>query len=585
MTRLIYPKEESRQTDLQSDAASSSEAGQILHLKRLLVTLKQHYEKTLDTTQIQLQTEQNQRIALQKELEGVRVQLAYNQKFHDEELQALRDQQAALKELLKNAQDKFKPPSDQLVPAQPDITEDSHQRVEQLERMIPYLRERTEEANLETEHLREELDRAQKKLKLLEQELAENKQNAQREIENFQQLLAIQQQQEDQLETVVSQTSSHRLRQELEVIKRNLVQGNQETKALEARYVEILNEKIGLEHQCKQLQLQLEHQSSNLTSFRIQLHEIKDHKETLEVSLQLKENELAETCQQRQDLQNRIQNLDERVREKDYIQDKYEQLKDEWKQMSERLEEADEMRAQMEQHLIELEAIATNQESQLQEFDKQLQLLYQEKQTLETDRDQLKILLDESETRLKVAQQHLAKKVKESALLAGKVEEQQASLVDFAQNVENQKTMLVQLQASLDIYQKQEKCLQDQLHSALKGTESQVTKWEEKYFRMYDKWQESENRIRELKKFEEKHHQMQSLIANLGSFMGGSFSNHSALFHPGQEAGERPPRPVSFDPPLPEDFSSPLKTASHEEKYDLFGMRQPQDKYNPNFLT
>jgi chromosome segregation ATPase len=578
LQKLIDSKEESRQVRLQSEPASSNEAAQILHLKRLLVTLKQHYEKNLYNSQIQLQNEQNQRITLQKELEGVRTQLTSNQMFHEEELQALRDQQTTLKDLLKKAQDKLKHASDQSNPAiNPPKVE-----LEQAAHLLPEL---TARVNFETEQLREELSLAHKKLKQFEEELAENKQNSQKEIERFRLLLAKQQQEEVHLETVVSQTSSHHLRQELEVIKRNLAQGNQDSKVLETRYVEILNEKIGLEHQCKQLQLQLEHQSTNLTSFQTQLHEIEDHKKDLESSLLFKEKELAEVCQNYEDLQKRMIDLDERIREKDYIQDKYEQLKDEWTQMGERLEEVIEVRTQMEQHLTELEAIATNQESQLQEFDAQMQLLQQEKQTLETDRDQLKTLLDESETRLKIAQQHLAKKVKEAAVLSEKVEEQQVNLSDLAHNVDHQKTHLVQLQASLDIYQKQEKCLQDQLHSALKGTESQVSKWEEKYFRMYDKWQESENRIRELKKFEEKHHQMQSLIANLGSFMGGSFNNPNALFHPGQETVERSGRPVSFDMPQSDELTPASKIDSQEDRYDLFGMRQPQDKYNSNFFS
>ena len=101
LTRLIYSKEASRQDNLLAEAASSTEAGQILHLKRLLVTLKQHYEKSLHASQIQLQVEQNQRIALQKELDAVQAQMRDSQKLHEEELQALRNQQTSLRELLK----------------------------------------------------------------------------------------------------------------------------------------------------------------------------------------------------------------------------------------------------------------------------------------------------------------------------------------------------------------------------------------------------------------------------------------------------------------------------------------------------
>jgi chromosome segregation ATPase len=577
LTRLIYTKEEDRLANLQAEAPPSNEAEQILHLKRLLVTLKQHYEKTLLSSQVQFQSEQNQRIALQKELDNLKVQLTEGQKCHEEELQALRDQQTFLKDLLKKAQDELSKENQPSTPDQAD-TLANRQRMEQLERVIPYLRGRTEEANLETEQLREDLDRAQKKLKVLEQELIENKQNAQRETEHFQQLLA--EQQEDQVETVVSSTSSHQLRRELEDIKRNLIQGNQDTKAVETRYIEILNEKIGLEHQCKQMQLQLEHQSSNLTAFQTQLHEMEDHNKALKLSLQAKETELEESSQQSGGLKQRIKELDERVREKEYIQDKYEQLKDEWNQLGERLDEAVEVRSQTEQHLIQLETIAANQETQLQELEKQFHLLDQEKQTLEVERAQIKILLEESETRLKIAQQHLAKKVKEAAFLSEKVDEQQGNIADFLQNLEQQKNQFAQLQASVDLYQRQEKRMQEQLHDALKGNESQATKWEEKYFHMYDKWQESENKIRELKKFEEKHHQMQSLLVNLGSFMGGPFNNPNSLFQASQEAAERSSRP-SFDSPPAE---MPSSFPQSEEKYDLFGMRQPHDK-NPHLFS
>jgi hypothetical protein len=120
------------------------------------------------------------------------------------------------------------------------------------------------------------------------------------------------------------------------------------------------------------------------------------------------------------------------------------------------------------------------------------------------------------------------------------------------------------------------------LHDALKGTESQVAKWEEKYFRMYDKWQECENKIIELKKFEEKHHQMQHLLANLGNFMGGSFANPAmGNFPPAQEQVERNLRHASFEapPPLDSYTPTPLKHDAEEDRFDLFGMRQP--KPNP----
>lgn len=579
MTRLTYPrKEENRQAHLQLKEASTQEAGQILHLKRLLVTVKQHYEKSLHQLQIQLQAEQSQRLAAQKEIESLQAQLIENQQLHAEELQALRQQQNTLKEILKKTQDESALIRNQFQ-ASEESGEDQSLQSTSWDKDIVLLREQTEKANAKIEQLHEELNSAQKKVKEREHELLENQKNAQKEIEQLRQLLEDQKLQGDELETVVSTTSSHYLRRELEMIKQTLGESAKESKALEARYIDTLNEKVELDHQCKQLKQQLEHQSSNLTAFQEQLHELENRKKTLEISLQTKEAEWIESCQQRQELQIQIENVNSAVKEKELIQDKYEQLKDEWKQINERLEETIEARQQMDVHLNQLEAIAANQETQLQEFAEQLQLLHQGKEILESERDQLKILLEESEARLKVAQQHLAKKVKEAALLSEKLEEQQAHLTDLAQTIEDEKTQIAQLQTSVELYERQEKRLQEQLNEALKGTESQITKWEEKYFRMYDKWQESEKRVRELKKFEEKHVQMQGLLANLGNFMGGAFgASPPPLFHAEQELDEHPSRPFFENSLSEEPLAEKSQTDFQGEKYNLFGMPQPPHK-------
>lgn len=464
---------------------ASSEADEIVHLKRLLVSLKQHYENSLHASQIQLQVEQNQKIALEKQVDELQSQLKEKDKGHEEELQALIQQQNSLKAALKKCQ--------------------------------------------------EELEKVKKE--------------------------------EAALETVVSTTSSYHLKQELEEIKKTLAQ---ETKAMELRYIEVLNEKIGIEHKCKQLQQQLDHQSSNLASFQGEMHATEEDKISLEGALRSKEAELANSFQQLQAMQVKIQELEEKAKEKDFVQDKYEQLKDEWNQLRENLDEADEMRIQAEKQLLVMKENNAKQEAQRIDLENRLEALQEEGRLLAIDRDQLRVMLEECDTRLKVAQQHLAKKVKECTLLAERVEEQQNSLSEMDQTFEQQKTQIIQLQASVDLYQKQEKRLQEQLHDALKGTESQVAKWEEKYFRMYDKLQESENKIRELKKFEEKHLQMQHFLSNFGNFMGNSYP--------------QPMAPSPFPNPQPIDSFSREESLKNEqpdeERFDLFGMHLSEDPAN-----
>ncbi|WP_068471440.1 hypothetical protein [Candidatus Protochlamydia phocaeensis] len=589
MTKLTYTQEESSQAHLPSDTGEiSSAAEQILHLKRLLVTLKQQYEKGMQDLQEKLQAEQDQKMALKQEIERLNLQGKELKDHYEDELKALRDQQIALRDLLKKTQDELKQQREAAsAPVQPEPELIANrQRMEQLERVIPYLRERTEEAHLETEQLRQELERAQKKSKELEAELAREKQQAQKDIEQLQQLLASQQ--EKNPEIIASHTSSYQLRQELEVIKRTLVQGSQETKELESRYVEALREKVNLEHEVKQLQIQLDHQSSNLSAFQENIQELEQMRKSLEATLLEKEGLLAQSEKKREELHEQLQHLETALQERLAVQENYEQLKEEWSQLSFKLEEALEARVRAEQQLEQLEAVIKEQDCHLAEKGEHIFQLSQEKDIVEADIHQLRLQLEESETRLKVAQQHLAKKVKEAAMLMEKCEEQQASFNESLQAVEGFKAQIGQLQASIDNYQKQEKRLQEQLHDALKGTEIQVTKWEEKYFRMYDKWQESENRVRELRKIEEKHHQMQSLLANLGTFMGTSFPASSGLFHSRQEAATEktaPSRSSLFEMVQEANPSTPSKSEPSDEKYDLFGMRQPQDKFKPNLFS
>ncbi|MDP1879502.1 MAG: hypothetical protein Q8K60_01020, partial [Parachlamydiaceae bacterium] len=114
MTLLNDTKDENDQVNSYLEVFPSNEDGQILHLKRLLVTLKQHYEKNVHTLHVQLQAEQNQRIALQKDLEQsqrkvieFQNQQEKSQKQSQEikndfenEIQSLQSQLSSLKEIL-----------------------------------------------------------------------------------------------------------------------------------------------------------------------------------------------------------------------------------------------------------------------------------------------------------------------------------------------------------------------------------------------------------------------------------------------------------------------------------------------------
>jgi hypothetical protein len=241
LTRLTHLDQENVQTPFHSKESASSEAEQIIHLKRLLVSLKQHYEKSLQEAQIQFQAEQNQRLALQKELEIVQNQSAENRRMHEEELLALRDQHNFLKEMLTKAQEEvnflrnqpFSTPGVLHAEGAPEQNLAENSGIFSSQRRIDLIKDNEKHG--------EELNVAKRKVQKLEIELLENKQHAQAQIEQLHQLLEEQKSVGSEIETVVSTTSSHHLRQELESIKRSMLLGSHETKALEVKYIEILN--------------------------------------------------------------------------------------------------------------------------------------------------------------------------------------------------------------------------------------------------------------------------------------------------------------------------------------------------------
>lgn len=115
-------------------------------------------------------------------------------------------------------------------------------------------------------------------------------------------------------------------------------------------------------------------------------------------------------------------------------------------------------------------------------------------------------LLEESESRLRIAQQHLAKKVKETTVLTERYEEIHRQYEEMKTTLEVTKGRTMEMQGMIE-----------SLKEALRSADSQSAKWEEKYFRLYDKFQEGEIRYRELKKVEERFMQMQAIFANMGS--------------------------------------------------------------------
>lgn len=269
------------------------------------------------------------------------------------------------------------------------------------------------------------------------------------------------------------------LHKELDLVKNTLMRGLRESKELESRFLELVNEKVGYVTKALQIQKTVDQQKIEMTDLKTKLNEERKVQEAF------KEKWKMESAQNKQELQNSYENL-----------------------------------AEKENHLKQLrleleEQIRTHQDDQLK-----LESFERDKTQLFQKLEEAIALKEEVENRMKVAQQHLAKKVKDNALLNEKVEEQ----ANYIQDLNNQLVVVNQkmseAQQAYDLQLQQEKRLQDQLRETLKFAEGQISKWEEKYFHLYERWQEADKKNKELKGMEEKHAQLQNVLSTLGNVMG-----------------------------------------------------------------
>jgi chromosome segregation ATPase len=158
--------------------------------------------------------------------------------------------------------------------------------------------------------------------------------------------------------------------------------------------------------------------------------------------------------------------------------------------------------------------------NKITQLEEEVQHLLSDKRKLEQELYSAKTTQEDQEVRIRMAHQHLGKKVKETAILNEKNEEQRKLIVELQSTLEHTKARNEELNYSLEQQLQHEKRHQERIQEVMKSAEAQVLKWEEKYFHLCDKWQETEAQNRELKIIEEKHYQLQNMLLNMNAVMG-----------------------------------------------------------------
>ena len=374
---------------------------------------------------------------------------------------------------------------------------ESRKHAEQLERVIQFLRERSEEAHLEVDQLREEYQKShdtirdlQLKQEAISAEIIASTQQLQNEQKEKQETMEEMSLLQGQFQELKNRYAM--LQKELENSQTELEIANKHTAHLDAHQRELIKH---LDDQGLHIE-SFEKESGLIKQTLIRgLREAQEIQNLYQASVEDKVSTAAKLCQAHQQL---------------------ERYRDQLKLLQGQLDGALDNALMLTQLLEQTQRDNEEQDKLCQ----QINGLKRERETLQSEVMRLQGLVQEKDGEVSQVQHHFAKKLKEASSFEDKCEEQSRLISEQQQTLYQNKIKIAELQASVDMQAQQQKLFQDQLQEAIKSSEVQLGKWEEKYFVLYDKWQAAESRVKELEKIEEKQKHLQGMLANLGSFLG-----------------------------------------------------------------
>jgi chromosome segregation ATPase len=384
----------------------------------------------------------------------------------------------------------------------------------QLERVIQFLRKRSEEAHLEMSSLGQEITQTQE----LNQNLTVEIKLCQETIKSLRE------------ELEVNKKSVQDLCQNAETDKQNSILLKEDFEALTIAFEEQKNSKEEISEKLKLTEeeyftLKKEHQFLKQAMLR-EVEEIKSNQnlKKIEIEASLEQAKLEYLTQ--------IQELQQQLKEKDESLEKYEVKEIE-------VQAAFETRALV---LAEQEKIRS-----------ELDALKMQKDELEADKREL-------EQKLKTAQQHLAKKVRETTLMNEKGEFEKEKMSQLNLELSQAQIKIAELKNSLGMELEHHKKLLEKETELRKNAEAQATRLEERYFQVHEKWREAESEIRDYKKMEEKFNEFKNFFSSFNS------------------APPAPPvKPIETSPPPSFDDIPELKSKPDSEPVDLF--ETPSNKF------
>lgn len=398
--------------------------------------------------------------------------------------------------------------------------EESKRHSEQLERVIQFLREKAESAHLESKQLQTDFMASQETIAALTQQLKTVQEEAIEFSKNF--------------------GTEHRDKLVMQ----------EELKALQSQFEGLKNRVVNAQH--------------NLQTKDEVLRATNEKMDALLIEKQTLERLLSEKAHALEEFEKKIEILREGLEENHKRE--CESFREEIRGLRDQINDACSKENDL-KHKLE---VASQVEAERQQ-------LLQDKHKLEQELIAAKGSQDEQEMRIKMAQQHLAKKLKETAFLNEKIEEQRIQLIELQNSMTHAKVKNEELTNSLEQQLQQDRRMQEQVKEIMKSAEAQVNKWEEKYFALCDKWQETEARNKELRAIEEKFNQMQALLTNLSAFVGSPFNlgqNMPNMQHlPTPQMTPQMPVQPKISTPAPTPVVEQLSRSAHQDLFDLKALK------------
>jgi chromosome segregation ATPase len=426
---------------------------------------------------------------------------------------------------------------------------ESRQHVEQLERLVRVLRETNIESKLETEQLQQELQ--------AQQQINDQRSRKQAELENQINLLKHQHSLEGEKHVFEDKCQILQgLEDDVAALKQSLVRSLREAKELEHHYYESVREKSDIFCKNDQLQKVIDKQ-------RQEIERLKDAKLKLDRDLEEKNKAFGQA----------IHDLEQNQSEKLQNEQQIARLKNEIAKILSERDDHRSIREKSENAHQKCEKATHAKEIKIKELQDRLNRVEEERKGYREELKAYQNALEERSAQFSEAQVHLAKKVREVALLEVKIEEQQEQILEVQTTKANGETELTELKEQL------QKAISENEQLLKKSTsfETEKLRYEERYSKLESQYQTANQRIKALEILQEKHLQLQSIVSNFGNVLGLPVSipepeektAHSLKFGVIEENSEDKENHKATSGPYQGLFDLP-KNSKNDKKDDLF---------------